>query len=61
MRIFQMSVDCISEVFSVQSSRTRDFCRLFVKLGLLPHLSVSFQNIFALYVVEMKKESVSDK
>ena len=56
MLIFQMAVDCISQVFSVQSSRTRDFCRLFVKLGLLPHLAISFQNILALYCIEMNTD-----
>jgi serine/threonine protein kinase len=55
MLIFQMSIDCITQVFSVQSSRTRDFCRLFVKLGLLPHLAVSFQNVLSLYISEMHK------
>jgi hypothetical protein len=48
-QIFQMGIDCVSEVFSMKSSRSRDFCRLFVKLGLLHPLSLSFQNILAVY------------
>ena len=55
MDIFRMGIDCITQVFSVQSSRTRDFCRLFVKLGLLQHLSVSFQNILYLYLDLIQK------
>lgn len=43
-----MGVDCITQVFSVQSSRTRDFCRLFIKLGLLPHLTVAFRYVMGL-------------
>jgi serine/threonine protein kinase len=43
-----MGIDCITQVFSVQSSRTRDFCRLFVKLGLLPHLTVAFKYVMGL-------------
>ena len=53
--IFRMGIDCITQVFSVQSSRTRDFCRLFVKLGLLQHLAVSFQNILFLFLTLMNK------
>ena len=49
MIIFQMGIDCISQVFDVQASRTRDFCRLFVKLGLLPHLAVSFDNLMRMF------------
>lgn len=59
MHIFQMGLDCISQVFSVQSSRTRDFCRLFVKLGLLQHLAVSFQNILFLYLQVLQKNIVA--
>jgi hypothetical protein len=43
-----MGIDCIIQVFSVQSSRTRDFCKLFVKLGLLPFLKVAFQQVMGL-------------
>ena len=43
-----MGIDCIIQVFSVQSSRTRDFCKLFVKLGLLPYLKVAFQHVMGL-------------
>jgi hypothetical protein len=43
-----MGLDCIIEVFSVKSSRTRDFCKLFVKLGILPHLSLAFQYIMGM-------------
>jgi hypothetical protein len=49
MQIFQMGVDCVTEVFSMKSSRSRDFCRLFVKLGLLHPLSLSFQNVLTMY------------
>lgn len=47
-RMVYMGLDCIMQVFSVQSSRTRDFCKLFVKLGLLPHLCTAFQHVMAL-------------
>lgn len=43
-----MGVDCVIEIFSVQSSRTRDFCRLFVKLGLLRHISLAFDCVYTL-------------
>lgn len=43
-----MGIDCIIEVFAVKSSRTRDFCKLFVKFGLLPHLSLAFQSILGI-------------
>ena len=49
MTIFQMGVDCVTEVFAMKASRSRDFCRLFAKLGLLQPLSLSFQNVLALY------------
>jgi serine/threonine protein kinase len=49
MEVFKMGINCIAKVFAVQSSRTRDFCRLFVKLGLLPHLASSFQNMMLLF------------
>lgn len=50
-----MGLDCIIEVFSVKSSRTRDFCKLFVKLGILPHLSLAFQ-----YIMGMSPPSSAD-
>lgn len=56
MTVFQMGMDCIAQVFSVQSSRTRDFCRLFVKLGLLHHLSVSFENLMQMFKDSMTKQ-----
>jgi hypothetical protein len=40
-----MGVDCVTEVLLEQSSRARDFCRLFVKLGLLRHISRAFDCI----------------
>ena len=43
-----MGVDCVMEILSVQSSRTRDFCRLFVKIGLLGHISRAFDCIHKL-------------
>ena len=43
-----MGVDCVVELFSVQSSRTRDFCRLFLKLGLLRHISLAFDCVYTL-------------
>eukprot|EP01032_Pedospumella_encystans_P007493 gene7492-8987_t len=49
MTIFQMGVDCVTEVFAMKASRSRDFCRLFAKLGLLQPLSLSFQNVLGLY------------
>ena len=59
MTIFQMGIDCITQVFAVQSSRTRDFCRLFVRLGLLGHLSISFQNIISLYLSQISKSNTN--
>lgn len=50
MIIFQMGISCITKVFAVQSSRTRDFCRLFVKLGLLPHLAAAFENVVQIFL-----------
>lgn len=58
MTIFQMGIDCITQVFSVQSSRTRDFCRLFVKLGLLPHLATAFQNLMTIYQTQISQSVV---
>lgn len=58
MEIFKMGIDCITQVFAVQSSRTRDFCRLFVKLGLLPHLSISFEYLMKKYRDMMSETSV---
>lgn len=49
MTIFQMGIDCITEVFAMKASRSRDFCRLFAKLGLLLPLSLSFQNVLTLF------------
>lgn len=49
LEVFKMGINCIAKVFAVQSSRTRDFCRLFVKLGLLPHLAASFQNLMMIF------------
>lgn len=37
-----MGVDCVTEILLEQSSRARDFCRLFVKIGLLRHISRAF-------------------
>ncbi len=56
--IFQMGIDCVMSVFAAQSSRTRDFCRLFVKLGLLPQLSVAFRNILPLYLAQVDLDSI---
>jgi hypothetical protein len=49
IEIFQMGMDCISRVFAAQKSRTRDFCRLFVKFGLLVHLGCAFENLMTIY------------
>lgn len=49
MEVFKMGINCIAKVFAVQSSRTRDFCRLFAKLGLIPHLASSFQNVMLVF------------
>jgi len=54
MMVFQMGVDCIDNVFTVTSSRTRDFCRLFLKLGLLLPLAESFQRILDLYLINLR-------
>ena len=43
-----MGVDCVLEIFAVQSSRTRDFCRLLIKIGLLRHISLAFDCIYDL-------------
>lgn len=47
-KIVYMGIECILQVFAVHSSRTRDFCRLLVKLGFLPHIATAFTNILAL-------------
>ena len=44
-----MGVDCVMEVFAVHAARTRDFCNMFQKHGLLKYLSVAFQRIFELH------------
>lgn len=56
-RMVYMGVDCIMQVFSVQSSRTRDFCLLFVKLGLLSHLGVAFEYVMAF---DRRQKNTSD-
>jgi len=48
-RVAYYGIDCINTVFALNSSRTRDFCRLFVKLDLLPHLASAFMNAMYLY------------
>lgn len=60
MIVFQMGMDCIAQLFSVQSSRTRDFCRLFVKLGLLSNLSVAFMNLKKMYYQMMRSNPDDD-
>jgi hypothetical protein len=40
-----MGVDCVTEILLEQSSRARDFCRVFVKIGLLRHISRAFESI----------------
>ena len=54
-RMVFMGLDCIVQVFSVQSSRTRDFCKLFVKLGILPHLTAAFTNVMKLNYTPSRK------
>jgi hypothetical protein len=49
IEIFQMGMDCISRVFAAQKSRSRDFCRLFVKFGLLQSLALAFDNLMIIY------------
>jgi hypothetical protein len=44
-----MGIDCVCEVFAVRSSLSRDFCHLFVKNGLLQHISEAFRKSFLLY------------
>jgi hypothetical protein len=41
-RLVYMGVDCILQVFAVQSSRNRDFCLLLIKMGVLSNLAVAF-------------------
>ena len=43
-KIVGIGIDGVLHVFSLQSIRRDDFCHLFVKLGLLPHLVVGFRN-----------------
>ena len=45
-----MGIDCVQQVFNVQSSKTRDFGQLFVRMGLLPHLSLAFQYLVAIFL-----------
>lgn len=42
-----IGVDCIIQLLLAQSSRTRNYCRTCVRLGLLPHLSTAFQIIIS--------------
>lgn len=55
IEIFQLGMDCISRVFAAQKSRTRDFCRLFVKFGLLTHLAAAFENLMTIYKSFLQK------
>jgi hypothetical protein len=55
IEIFQMGMDCISRVFAAQKSRSRDFCRLFVKFGLLQHLALAFDNLMVIYKSFLQK------
>lgn len=60
IEIFQMGMDCISRVFAAQKSRSRDFCRLFVKFGLLTHLASSFDNLMTIYKSFLQKTQHSN-
>lgn len=40
-----IGLECIVQIFTHLENRRNDFCRLFAKLGLLPHLSVAFLNM----------------
>ena len=54
------NLNCIIEVFAVKSSRTRDFCKLFVKFGLLPKLSLAFQSILGINSINQNSLTSSD-
>jgi len=49
-KLVYMGIDCVQQVFNVQSSRTRDFGHLFVRMGLLPHLALAFQYLIAIFL-----------
>lgn len=66
--VVYLGIDCINQVFTVHSSRSRDFCRLFVKLGLLPHLSSAFVNIMYMYhkayitsIIQQERNSIKTR
>jgi hypothetical protein len=48
-QVVYYGIDCIMQVFSLQSAKTRDLCRIFVRLGLLPHLALAFSYLLSLY------------
>jgi len=53
--IVSIGISSILNVFKLQTIRRDDFCHLFVKLGLLPHLVVSFRSFLGL-ILEAKDE-----
>jgi hypothetical protein len=56
-KIVGVGINGILKVFSLQSIRRNDFCHLFVKLGLLPHLVVGFRNFLGSLIEEVNGDS----
>ncbi|GMI26982.1 hypothetical protein TeGR_g7905, partial [Tetraparma gracilis] len=56
-KIVAVGIDGILEVFKLQTIRRDDFCHLFVKLGLLPHLVISFRSLLSI-ILETSDGSV---
>jgi len=44
-RLVLYGIDCLVQIFTHLDIRRHDFCRLLVKMGLLPHLSVAFSHM----------------
>jgi serine/threonine protein kinase len=59
-KIVGIGIDGILEVFKLQTIRRDDFCHLFVKLGLLPHLVVGFRSFLSM-ILEAKEKSEAEE
>eukprot|EP00520_Triparma_pacifica_P017312 CAMPEP_0118635422 /NCGR_PEP_ID=MMETSP0785-20121206/2070_1 /TAXON_ID=91992 /ORGANISM="Bolidomonas pacifica, Strain CCMP 1866" /LENGTH=1196 /DNA_ID=CAMNT_0006526459 /DNA_START=294 /DNA_END=3882 /DNA_ORIENTATION=+ len=60
-KIVGIGIDGILNVFSLQTIRRDDFCHLFVKLGLLPHIVVGFRNFLGNLLEEVGGHSKNPK
>jgi len=55
-KIVGIGIDGILEVFKLQNIRRDDFCHLFVKLELLPHLVIGFRSFLSV-ILETETDS----